>query len=276
MADTEGNAINWLRKAFSYLPSAPGGEPPHVPCGTGEDVKDLELRHLVPANPAQAYDVRTVVGRVVDPGTLLELSPEFGTNLVTGLARLDGNSIAIMANQPQAKAGSLDISAMAKANRLLRLVGVCGLPLVSFVDTPGVLTTKDQEHNGLVRRIYSMSTERLRPNVPKISIILRKGVGFALFMMGAGDPEGLTFTWPEARISFTGPEPAAKVLNYRELAESPDPARRLRELADRMRPGTNPWRAAELGYSDGVIDPADTRSILIHSLRALRPRFTYG
>jgi acetyl-CoA carboxylase carboxyltransferase component len=147
-----------------------------------------------------------------------------------------------------------------------------GLPLITFLDTPGVLTTKDQEHNRLISEVYATSMARLRPDVPKVTVVARKGVGFAYMMMSAGDREGFTYCWPSARIAFTGPDPAARILYSAEIDNAVDPPTRQRELADEMRQLSAPQSAAELGYVDAIIDPAQTRRTLIRSVDILRQR----
>lgn len=264
----ERDAIALLRTVFGYLPSFPGGPVPRGPA-PGAERRDPGLGSVVPRETHRSYDVRDVLRRVLDAGSLLEFSPDFAANLVTGLARLGGTTVAVIANQPLALAGAVDVRALAKAQRILDLVDTCRLPLVSFVDTPGVLTTLEQEHARLVREIYRTSIGRLRPRTPKLTVVLRKGIGFALFVMSAGDPDGLTFAWPSARMAFTGPEPAARVVHARELAATADPDARLRELVEDSWAAMAPWRAEAHGYLDGVIDPAETRPVLVRGLQAL-------
>jgi propionyl-CoA carboxylase beta chain len=270
VAEDEAAAIALLRKVFSYYPSAPGGQPPRVLSGDPPDRLVPELRTVLPENPNRAFDIRKVIKLIVDNGSFVEFSPEFARNLVTGLGRLDGWPVGVVANQSMAVAGTVDKSAMIKARRLLQIASLYSIPFLSILDTPGVLTTLDQEHGRLISEIYSLAVSRLRPAVPKVIIIVRKGIGFAYQMMSASDPEGLTFAWPSARIAFTGPEPAAKIVYGRDIQAAADPAALLRDRADEMRLLSSPRLAAELALIDGIIDPADTRRTVIRSFDVLR------
>jgi propionyl-CoA carboxylase beta chain len=213
---------------------------------------------------------------VLDQDSFIEWSPQFARNLVTGLGRLDGWPVVVAANQSMVLAGTIDVPAMNKFRRVLELAHTYKLPIVTFLDTPGVLTTKEQEHNRLISNVYQASMARLRPDVPKVAIIVRKAIGFAYMMMSGGDPEGVTICWPSARIAFTGPDPAARILYSAELASAEDPAARQRELADEMRSLSAPEMAASLAYVDAIIDPADTRTTVINAINSLRRRRPCG
>jgi acetyl-CoA carboxylase carboxyltransferase component len=208
----------------------------------------------------------------VDKGSFLEYAPTFGGSLVTGLARLGGRSIAVMANQPMYLAGAMDVQAVLKAKRLLLLCEDLGLPLLSLVDTPGALPTVDEERSRLMALLYELSVVRVRAPVPKVAVVMRKGIGFALFAMSAGDREGFTFAWPSAQIAFIGAEPGAKIAFRKELEGADDPKAKLQELAAGFRGLAAPWMAAHLAYIDDVIDPAATRSIVARAIEACRPR----
>jgi acetyl-CoA carboxylase carboxyltransferase component len=270
VAEDEGAAIAQLRKVFSYYPSYPGGAAPRR---LGDDSANRlvpELRTILPENPNRAFDIRKVLNLVLDKGSFIEFSPDFARNLVTGLGRMDGWPVGIVANQSMAVAGTIDTAAMIKARRMLAIAHLYSIPFLSFLDTPGVLTTLEQEHSRLISEIYALAASRLRPAVPKVAVIVRKGIGFAYPMMTASDPESLTFAWPSARIAFTGPEPAARIVYGREIQAADDPTALLGERAEEMRALSTPRLAAELGHVDAIIDPAETRKIVIRSLDALR------
>ena len=169
------------------------------------------------------FDVKRVIELVVDVGSFLEWKPEFGRNLVCGLARLDGHSIAVIANQPRHLAGSMDVAASIKIRRMLDACVAFRLPLVSFIDVPGVLPTPEQEHQRLLAHIYGLAVDRLRAHVPKISVFLRKAYGYALWGMSGADPEWYSFAWPSAQIAFMGPEPGVRVAWRRQWEAAPDP-----------------------------------------------------
>src|SRR5581483_8643218 len=161
-----------------------------------------------------------------------------------------------------------DVLAVKKAAKALRLATDFSLPLVTFIDTPGVLPTKEQEHARLMTELYDFGAMRLRLDAPKVSLVVRKGIGFALQAMSAGDPEAFTITWPGAQIAFTGPEAAARVTYRREIEAADDPNARAAELAESFTGRTAPWEAVRLGYLDEIIDPADTRPTVIRALQA--------
>ena len=274
LTDDERDAIARLRTVFAYLPSRAGDPLPRVLVDDPPDRRDTMLDEVLPQNPNRAFDIRKIVTTVLDRNSFFEWSPDFARNLVTGLGRLDGWPVVVAANQPMVLAGTIDVPAMIKFRRILDVANSYSLPVVTFLDTPGVLTTKEQEHNRLISNVYQTSMARLRPNVPKVAIVVRKGIGFAYMMMSGGDPEGMTYCWPSARIAFTGPDPAARIVNAAEIAAAADPAARQRELADEMRAASAPRAAAELGYIDAIIEPPDTRRVVIRSIRMLQRRRT--
>jgi acetyl-CoA carboxylase carboxyltransferase component len=270
VVETELQAFVALRRAFGYLPGSPLDPPVPVESDDPVERTDPALRGVLPANPRAPFDIRAVVTRVVDRGSFFELAPDYAPNLVAGLARLGGTSVVVLANQSRWLAGVLDLNAVRKLTRYLELCATFSLPIVSFLDTPGALSTMEQEHARIVHELYRAAVARLRPRIAKVAVVVRKGNGFAYFAMGGGDLEGLTFAWPSARIAFTGPEAAASVVYRRELSEAADPAELRKVKADEMRELAAPWLGARLGYLDAVIDPADTRPMVIRALACLR------
>ena len=268
----DAEAIGMLRRVFGYFPANVFEAPPVVRTGDPADRRDPALREVVPERPNRAFDVKKVVESVVDRGSFLEILPEYGKNMVIGLARLDGHTVAIAANQPLHRAGALDIPAVHKLKRILRTCEGAAVPLVTFIDVPGVLPTKEQEHRRLLTEVYEYAIMRIRAPIPKISVFLRKAYGYALFGMSGADHEWYSFAWPSAQIAFMGPEPAVRVTFRREMEAAPDPQAYLRERADEFRRWAAPWQGAELGYIDDVIDPADTRPTLIRALETARHR----
>ena len=273
VVDDDAAACAYLRRAFGYLPANPWEDPPVVRCGDPPDRLEPRLRSIVPDDPAWAFDVKRVIELVVDAGSFLEWKPEFGRNLVCGLARLDGHSIAVIANQPRHLAGSMDVAASIKIRRMLEACVAFRLPLVSFIDVPGVLPTPEQEHQRLLAHIYGLAVDRLRAHVPKISVFLRKAYGYALWGMSGADPEWYSFAWPSAQIAFMGPEPGVRVAWRRQWEAAPDPDAFLAQHAAELREAARPWAAGERAYIDDIIDPAATRPILARALRIARARF---
>jgi acetyl-CoA carboxylase carboxyltransferase component len=265
-------ALAMVRVAFGYLPSRAGIDPPIVDCGDPPDRLCPELYDIVPMALKQAYDVRRVITTIVDRDSFLEFSPEFARNLVTGLARMNGRTVLLMANQPKFLAGVIDSAAMIKAKKIFNLCSELDLPLLSLVDTPGVLPTREQEHLGVMTALYENGVRRLRPTAPKVIVILRKSVGFAMQAMSAGDPEGITFAWPNSQICFTGVEACVAVVHRREIEESDDPSALITELSERYTGISAPWIGAHVGYLDDVIDPAETRMRVIRAFEVTRRR----
>jgi len=267
--EDEHEAVRALRRAFTYLPATPFDAPPRVVTGDPPDRVCPHLVDVLPDNPRHPYDVRHIISQVVDRGSFFELAPDYAPNVVAGLGRLDGYTSLILATQPMAMAGSVDVRALIKLRRYAGLAETFALPMLSFLDTPGALPTKEQEFSRIVHEVYHSAAARLRRKVPKVALVLRKGIGFAYFALGGSDMEGLTFAWPSARIAFTGPEPAARIVHRQLIDAAPDPAVALRERADEMRDWAAPWTGARLSYLDAVIDPALSRSSIIRGLRAL-------
>jgi propionyl-CoA carboxylase beta chain/acetyl-CoA/propionyl-CoA carboxylase carboxyl transferase subunit len=166
----------------------------------------------------------------------------------------------------------MDVAASIKIRRILDACTAFGLPLVSFLDVPGVLPTPDQEHQRLLAHIYGLAVDRLRANVPKVSVFLRKAYGYALWGMSGADPEWYSFAWPSAQIAFMGPEPGVRVAWRRQWEEAADPALFLAEHAAELRRAAQPWAAAQRGYIDDIIDPAATRPVLVRALAIARAR----
>jgi acetyl-CoA carboxylase carboxyltransferase component len=211
---------------------------------------------------------------VVDDREFLEVSPDWARNIVCGLARIDGHAVGIVANQPLVLAGCLDIDASDKAARFVRTCDVFNIPLVTFVDVPGFLPGVSQEHGGIIRHGAKLLHAYCDASVPRVQVILRKAFGGAYIVMDAKSiGADLSFAWPGNEIAVMGPESAASILFRRELATSTDPQARQVELcaeyADRL---MSPFGAAEKGYVDDVIDPVDTRRVLVQSLIMLRTK----
>ena len=265
-------AIALLRRTFSYVPGNAWEPPPVVRCGDPVDRREPALRDIIPDRLNRAYDVRKIIRLVVDRDSFMEWTPDYASNLVAGLARLDGHAVAIIANQPSRKAGSLDVPAVNKIDRMLRACDAFRLPLLSFVDVPGVIPNVEQEHHRLLTVLYDMAIRRIRVPVPKIAISLRKGYGYAYPGMSASDYEWHTIAWPTSQIMFMGPEPGVRVAFRREMEAAPDPQAYLEERAETFRERGEPWIGARLGYLDDVIDPADTRPVLARILEICRRR----
>jgi len=270
--DSEAECLADVRHLLSLLPSNNRELPPAVAPTDLPDRRNDVLADLVPADPKRSYDMRTVIEEIVDNGDLLEVHAGWATNIVCGLARLDGHVVGIVANQPAVLAGVLDIHASEKAARFVQTCDAFSIPLVTLVDVPGFLPGTEQEHGGIIRHGAKLLYAYCNATVPRVQVILRKAYGGAYIVMDSRSiGADLSFAWPTNEIAVMGAEGAADVVFRREIASAPDPdlarAQRIKEYSHEL---MHPYYAAERGLVDDVIDPADTRSGLIDALAMLR------
>ncbi len=270
----EEDLLTQVRWLLSYLPSNNLSAPPHIPTGDDPRRSTAEVEQIVPADPGRPYDVRQVIGCIVDVGEYLEVQADFACNMTVGFARMDGYPIGIVANQPDHLAGVIDIDSSDKAARFIRFCDAFHIPLVTLVDTPGFLPGIGQEHDGIIRHGAKLAYAYAEATTPKVSVILRKAYGGAYIVMSSKHMRGdINLAWPKAEIAVMGPEGAVNIVFRKELAESQDPATRRAELIQQYRDDlANPFVAASRGYLDDVIDPADTRFRIIDALESLREK----
>ncbi|MGH9110069.1 MAG: acyl-CoA carboxylase subunit beta, partial [Acidimicrobiales bacterium] len=217
------------------------------------------------------YEVRDVIGRVVYDGDFLEVQPLHAANLVVGFARLDGQPIGVVANQPRVLAGALDIDASIKGARFVRFCDAFNIPLVTFVDVPGFLPGTAQEYGGIIRHGAKLLYAYCEATVPRVQIITRKAYGGAYVVMNSKSiGADLAYAWPSAELAVMGPQGAVEIVYRRQLAAAADPEARRAELVEEYTERyATPYVAAERGYVDDVISPADTRRVLARSLAML-------
>jgi propionyl-CoA carboxylase beta chain len=281
-ASDEQDCLAFARDLLSYLPSNNLEEPPVSPADDPAGVlavtdDDAELDTLIPDSPRQPYDMHAVIGHVLDDSEFLEIHAGFAQNIVVGFGRVDGSPVGVVANQPMHSAGTLDIDASEKAARFVRTCDAFSIPVLTFVDVPGFLPGTGQEWGGLIRRGAKLIYAYAEATVPKITVITRKAYGGAYDVMGSKHLGGdLNLAWPTAQIAVMGAEGAVDILYRRDLAAIEDPQERARvrtqkagEYEDTL---FNPYIAAERGYVDAVIRPAETRSQVVRGLRALRTK----
>ncbi len=272
LAEDDRHCLERIRDLLSYLPSNNLEEPPVKKSSDPWDREDESLDELVPEEPDKPYDMKELIRRVVDDGVFLEVHEHFAQNLVVGFARIDGRSIAIVANQPAVLAGVLDINASVKGARFVRFCDAFGIPLVTFEDVPGFLPGTDQEWGGIIRHGAKLLYAYAEATVPKVTVITRKAYGGAYCVMASKHIRtDLNYAYPTAEIAVMGPEGAVNVLYKRELAqaESTDELRR-QKVAEFREKLANPYVAAERGYVDEVVAPRRTRAKLATALRSLR------
>jgi propionyl-CoA carboxylase beta chain len=262
-----------LRELFSFLPSNNMEDPPRRATDDPVDRREESLNSLVPEDPQKPYDIKDGIHALVDDGYFFEVHEHYARNLVVGFARFDGRPVGIVANQPAFLAGTLDINASVKGARFVRFCDAFNIPLVTFEDVPGFLPGTQQEFGGIIKHGAKLLFAFAEATVPKITIITRKAYGGAYCVMASKHIRtDANFAWPTAEIAVMGPEGAVDIVYKRELNSAPPQDReRLRKekIAEFRQRLANPFVAAERGYLDAVIEPAETRERIITSLRAL-------
>jgi propionyl-CoA carboxylase beta chain len=267
------DAMLLIRELLSFMPSNNMEDPPLRPTDDPDDRADESLNSLVPDSPNQPYDIKKVITGIADDGHFLEVHEHFAMNIVVGFARLGGRPVGIIANQPAVLAGVLDIKASVKGARFVRFCDCFNIPLVVFEDVPGFLPGIDQEYGGIIMHGAKLLYAFAEATVPKLTVITRKSYGGAYCVMASKHIRtDLNLAWPGAEIAVMGPEGAVKIVYRRELKAAGAKAEELRQkLLDEYREKfANPYIAAERGYIDGVVEPAQTRSKLINALRLLQ------
>jgi acetyl-CoA carboxylase carboxyltransferase component len=272
VCDTEAEALELARTVLAYLPQNSAEPPPAAPAREPSGAADL--LDLVPANLRRAYDVRPVVRSILDEDSFLEIKQGFARNLVTGFARLGGRPVGVVANQPLRLAGCLDADACEKGAHFVSMCDAYGLPLVYFIDTPGLLVGMSAERTGLLRRSAKMIFALGQATVPRFSVVMRKGYGIAYQTMSGGRDFGndLSLIWPTAEICGMQIEGAVDIIHRREIDSSADPAAARSGLIAGYRARVGPAQAASGFGVDELIDPRDTRGRLIEALSRARRR----
>ncbi len=274
VAENDEEAIMLIKKLLSYLPQNNMEEPPYVDTGDDPERRDPELDSIVPEDPMKPYDMHEVIERVVDKGTFFELQPDFARTAIIGFARLGGRVVGVVANNPGYLGGVLDIDSSDKIARFVMFCDAFNIPILTFVDVPGFMPGTAQEHGGIIRHGAKILYAYAEATVPKLTVIVRKAYGGAYIAMGSRHlGADFVVAWPTAEIAVMGPEGAAEIIWRRELETAKSPEERdkmLKKFAAEYREKiANPYIAAFRGYIDAVIEPRDTRPILIKALEIL-------
>ena len=271
----EETGIALLRDLIGYLPSNNMEEPPYEP--TEDPINRLEdsLNSIIPDNPNQPYDVKDVIGGIVDDGKFLEVHATYAQNIVVGFARFNGMAVGIVANQPKCMAGVLDINASRKGARFIRFCDAFNIPIVTLVDVPGFLPGTGQEYGGIILHGAKLLYAYGECTVPKVTVILRKNYGGAYCVMSSKHLRGdVNYAWPTAEIAVMGGSGAAEILYGSQMKKIEDPAERQKFLDEKVeeyrQKFSNPYVAAQYGYIDDVIEPRNTRFRVIRALESLR------
>jgi acetyl-CoA carboxylase carboxyltransferase component len=263
-----------VRYLLSFLPQNNLAEPPSQEVTDDPNRSCESLRSILPTSPNQPYDMKKIVAEVVDDGEFFEYFPHWAKSIICGFSRLNGQPVGIVGNQPMVLAGVLDIESSEKAARFVRTCDAFNIPIVTFVDVPGFLPGVDQEYGGIIRHGAKLLYAYCEATVPRIQVITRKAYGGAYVVMNSKSiGADLAYAWPTAELAVMGPQGAVEIVYRRELQQAADPvARRAELIAEYTEKYANPYAAAERGYVDDVIDPAETRSKLIAGLTMLRTK----
>jgi acetyl-CoA carboxylase carboxyltransferase component len=270
----EQSCLADVRYLLGFLPQNNLGEAPLVE-SNDDPMRSCEmLRTILPASANLPYDMKKVIAEVVDDGEFFEYFPNWAKSIVCGFSRIDGHSVGIVGNQPMVLAGVLDIESSEKAARFVRTCDAFNIPIVTFVDVPGFLPGVDQEYGGIIRHGAKLLYAYCEATVPRIQVITRKAYGGAYVVMNSKSiGADLAYAWPSAELAVMGPQGAVEIVYRRELQQAADPAVRRAELvAEYTEKYANPYLAAERGFVDDVIDPAETRIKLVEGLRVLRTK----
>jgi len=274
IAEDERECLQSVRYLMSFLPANNMEDPPAYASTDDPERRCEKLADLIPDSPREPYDMKDVIRDVVDDGDFFEVFPLWAMNILTGFARLDGQSVGIVANQPKVLAGTLDIESSEKAARFVRFCDAFNIPLLTFVDVPGFLPGTAQEYGGIIRRGAKLLYAFTEATVPRMTVITRKAYGGAYVVMNSKHIRSdISFAWPTAEIAVMGPEGAVNIVFRKELEKADDPEARRKELIEEYEERfANPYIAADRGYVDDVIDPAETRVRLIQALRMLKTK----
>ena len=272
--DSDRAALDRVKEILSYLPQNYREKPAPVECT--DDPKRIEksLNNVVPTNPRLPYDMIEIIQTVLDNKQFLEVQKHFAKNMVVGFGRLNGFSVGIIANQPRFLAGCLDTKASVKCARFIRMCDAFNIPTVTFVDVPGYLPGVQQEYDGIIKHGAKIIFAYSEATVPKITVVTRKAYGGAYIAMSAKHLGGdINFAYPTAEIAVMGPEGAANIIFRKELAEADDPDATKKSLVEEYKDNfASPFKAAELGYTDHIIFPENTRPRLIQALMMLKDK----
>ena len=271
--ENDADCIANVRHFLSYLPSSNTEGPPFVDTGDIGDRTVEGLEKIVPVNPRSAYDVRKVVKAVFDRDSWFEIKPAWAKNIVVGFARAGGHAVGIVANQPMQKGGVLDSDAADKAARFIRMCDAFNVPLVYLMDVPGFMVGSQVEKEGIIRHGAKMLYATSEATVPKVTVIMRKAYGAGYYVMnGKGYQPDVIVAWPFAEISVMGPEGAVNIIFNKQVEASDNPEATRAQLVETIRAQINPYLAAGWAMIDDVIDPAETRRVIIKGIAQARDK----
>ena len=270
-AKTEEEALEMIKKLLSYIPQNNMEEAPRVECTDPINRMEDSLNEILPDDPNKAYDMYKVISAITDNGEFFEVQPKFAKNIIVGFARFNGQSVGIVANQPAAYAGVLDVNASRKGARFVRFCDAFNIPIVTLVDVPGFLPGTGQEYNAVILHGAQLLYAFGEATVPKVTVTLRKSYGGSHIVMGCKQLRtDINYAWPNAEIAVMGASGAVAVLYAKEAKNHEDPKQFLAEKEEEyVELFQNPYQAAKYGYIDDVIEPRNTRFRICRALAQL-------
>jgi propionyl-CoA carboxylase beta chain len=276
LAESEEDAIDYVKALLSYLPSNNMDGVPQLPPTEllEKNASDIALDTLIPDSTNQPYDMKVLITALLDEGDFLEVHALYAPNIIVGFGRIEGQSVGIIANQPQQLAGTLDINSSEKAARFVRFCDAFNIPILTLVDVPGFLPGTEQEWNGIIRRGAKLLYAYAEASVPLVTLITRKAYGGAFIVMGSKYlGSDINFAWPTAEIAVMGAQGAVNILYRGELNEAKNPETKRAELVEEYNETlANPYLAAERGIIDTVIEPNQSRAYITKAFRTLKTK----
>lgn len=265
-AESEIECFEQIKKLMSFIPAC--NESKAIKCNTKPPRKDFDIESIIPDDSRMPYDVRDIIKSVVDDSDFFEIQELWAANMVIGFGRMNGETCGFVCNQPLVLAGVLDVDSSDKAARFIRYCDSFNIPIITLVDLPGYLPGVDQEHAGVIRHGAKILYSYSEATVPKMTVILRKAYGGGYIAMGSRHLRAdFVFAWPTAEIAVMGPEGAANIIFKKEIESATDPAAMRKEKVEEYKQKfANPYVAASKGYIDSVIEPSETRKILLHAI----------
>ena len=276
VSQSEADCFEDVRNLLTMLPSNNVDIKSSNETSGGSDQSMLD--NFIPDTPNQSYDVKEVIETIIDSGSFVEVQESYAQNIVVGFSKFDGETVGIVANQPDHMAGVLDINASSKAARFVRFCDSFNIPIVSLVDVPGFMPGTSQEYGGIIRHGAKLLYAYVEATVPKITIIMRKAYGGAYIVMGSKELRcDVNVAWPSAEIAVMGPDGAVNIIGRKEISSAEDPEKKKQELIDNYRDKfATPFVAAEKGYLDDVIEPSQSRQHILNSLNMLRNKVDHN
>ena len=271
VAKNEYDCMDVIKNLLSYIPQNNTETPPQVATSDDPNRLDHNLLNMIPEDSLKPYDMKPIILSILDDNKFFEIHELFAQNIIVGFGRMNERTVGIVANQPMYLAGALDIDSSNKAARFIRFCDSFGIPIITLVDTPGYMPGTNQEHNGIIRHGSKLLFSYCEATIPKITIVIGKAYGGAYIAMGSKNLRtDINYAWPTAQIAVLGSEGAVKIMNRKELANSDDPDALKKQLVDEFTEKfANPYVAASHGTVDTVIDPAETRPMIIKALEML-------